>query len=212
MLDGFVNRLAGMNRYTTSKVVADTVIKLTGGPNWRGPVIVTTGENFADALAGAPLGAGLDWPVLLANPITGDVYMPSGMSRAVILGGTGAVPASTEAMLKATELSNSDVVRLGGATRYETAALTAEYGVDNGLLWNGVGIATGENFPDGLTGGASAGLNRTVMLLTPTASLAPAAATALTDNKDDIMTVQFFGGPGAVSTTVENQVKSILGM
>jgi putative cell wall-binding protein/Tol biopolymer transport system component len=212
MLDGFVNRLAGMNRYTTSKAIADTIVQLKGGTMWSGPVIVTTGENFADALAGAPLAAGLDWPVLLANPVTGDVYMPKGMDRAVILGGTGAVPMSVEMALKNSPLSNQDVVRLGGATRYETAAMTADYGVDNGLLWNGVGIATGENFPDGLTGGASAGLNRTVILLTPTASLAPAASTMLTDNKDDIMTVQFFGGPGAVSTTVENQVKSILGM
>jgi putative cell wall-binding protein/Tol biopolymer transport system component len=211
MLDGFVNRLAGMNRYTTSQRVADRVITLYGSA-WNGGALVTTGENFADALAGAPLAAGVGWPVVLANPTTGDVYMPEGMSAAVILGGTGAVPMSVEMTLKNSPLSNQDVIRLGGATRYETAAMAAEFGVDNGLLWNGVGIATGENFPDGLTGGASLGLNRTVMLLTPTASLAPAAATKLTDNADDIMTVQFFGGPGAVSTTVENQVKSILGM
>jgi len=138
--------------------------------------------------------------------------MPDGMSRAVILGGTGAVPMTVEMAIKNGPLSNEDVVRLGGATRYETAAMTAAYGVDNGLLWDGVGLATGENFPDGLTGGASVGLNRSVMLLTPTASLAPASAMKLTDNKDDIMTVQFFGGPGAVSPAVENQVKSILGM
>jgi len=210
LCDGFVNRLGGVDRYATAKLVADKAIAVNG---WDGTILVATGTNFADALAGAPLAAGLDWPIVLASPRSGSVYMPKDTQRAVILGGTGAVPASVETMLKNTSLSNNDVVRLGGATRYDTAAMVAEYGVESGgLLWNGVGIATGAQFPDGLTGGAAVGMMRSTLLLTPTDSLAAPARTKLTDNKDQIDAVRFIGGTGAVGAGVEAEVKSILGM
>jgi len=211
IISGEVNRLAGATRYGTARAIADHVIMLEGGL-WDGTVLVATGGNFPDSLAGAPLASGLGWPIVLASPSTGDVYVPDDSGKAYILGGTGAVPAVTETTLKHGSLSNQDVVRLAGATRYDTAAMAAQVGVDNGLLWDGLGVATGQLFPDGLTGGAAVGLQRTVLLLTPSAALAPAAEKKLTDNKDSIDDIQVLGGTGAVSADVMTKIKAILGL
>lgn len=209
-LAGYVVRLAGDTRYSTSRAVANRVIDILG-PSYSGMALVTTGANYADALAGAPLAAGLDWPVLLAKPETGAVYLPADTDSAMILGSTKAVPASVETFLK-TELGTDAVVRVGGLNRYDTAAQVAQAGVDAGLLWNGVGVASGESYPDGLTGGVAVGLQRSVLLLTPATSLSDYAADALETNKADIETVRFFGGPNALATVVENAINSILGL
>jgi putative cell wall-binding protein/Tol biopolymer transport system component len=209
-LPGYVYRLGGPDRYDTSKLITNRVINMLGG--WYdGGACVATGDNFPDALAGAPLASGLGWPILLANPANGAVYMPADVDKVVILGGTKVVSTATEGALK-TKLGAGNVVRKGGSNRYHTAALVAQYGVDSGLNWNGVGIATGELFPDALSGGAALGMLRTVLLLTPTATLDPRAEAALTANKDDISSVHFFGGTSAVSAAVEARVKMILGL
>ncbi len=210
MLDGYVWRIGGPDLYATSKAVANRAIELLG-PSYDGKACVTTGMNFPDAVAAAPLGAGLGWPILLVRPSDPKVLLPPATDSAVILGGSAAVNPAVETYLVGL-LGDPDVDRMGGATRYETAAMAAQYGVDHGLLWNGVGVTTGTNFPDALTGGAALGLYRTVLVLTPSTSLHPAAAQALTDNAADIQDVTFLGGTAAVGTTVANAVKALLGL
>ena len=51
-----------------------------------------------------------------------------------------------------------------------------------------------------------------VMLLTPSASLALEAQAKLSDNADDIATVFILGGPGAVSEAVRGAVKAAAGL
>ena len=67
-------------------------------------------------------------------------------------------------------------------------------------------------FPDGLTGGAALGMQRTVLLLTPMSSLASEAEAKLTANKASIDTARFLGGTAAVSGAVMTKVKTILGL
>jgi len=210
VLSGYVFRLAGADRYATSRAVANQVVALLGS-SYEGKALVATGGNYPDALAGAPIAAGLDRPILLANVAAGSVYIPADTDEVMILGGEAAVPLAIETKLKA-ELGSDAVERVGGATRYDTAARVAQAGVDAGLAWNGVGIASGESYPDALAGGAAVGMQRSVMLLTPAASLDGYAKAALEANKDDIATVRFFGGTVALSTLVENAVKAALGM
>jgi putative cell wall-binding protein len=210
MLTGYVFRLSGDDRYGTSRAVANRTINILGA-TYSGMALVTTGSNYPDALAAAPLASGLDWPILLARVDTGDVYVPVDTTGIMILGGEKAVPVGIESALKA-DLGDDAVDRVGGLTRYDTSAQIAQAGVDAGLLWNGVGVASGEAYPDALTGGAAAGLQRTVVLLTPPTALDAYAEAALEANKADIDSVRFFGGVNALSTAVENAVKAILGM
>lgn len=203
-----VTRLAGTDRYGTANEVATKVVELKG-PAFTGTMFVATGGNYPDALAGSPIAAAKGWPIVLVNPNTGSVSWPSDVTDAVILGGTGAVSSATASALDA-ELSG-EVTRQGGANRYATAALVAKYGVAAGMTWNGVGVATGEAFPDALSGGAMLGEFDAVMLLTQSATLTGDATAALGENKDAIDTVHVIGGTGAVSTAVENAVKVAIG-
>ncbi len=209
VVSGFVWRIGGADRYATSAAIAKRTIAILGG-HYDGRLLVTTGANYPDAVGGAPLAAGLGWPIVLVPPTATTLALPVGSHGAAILGGTSAVSDAFETFLEG-EFGDVAVDRLGGDDRYQTSALVAQYGVDNGMVWDGVGIATGTNFPDSLAGGVALGLYRSVLLLTPGDALHPAAATKLEDNAGDIKSVVILGGPAAVSDAVETAINTILG-
>jgi hypothetical protein len=78
------------------------------------------------------------------------------------------------------------------------------------MKYDGVGIVTGQAYPDALSAGPAVGSKNGVMLLTTTASLSSDTAAKLTANKATISKVTFMGGPAAVSVNTRNQVKVIL--
>jgi VCBS repeat-containing protein len=210
-LGGAVERIAGTDRYDTANKVARRVITELGGA-YSGTAFVATGGNFPDALAAAPLAAANGWPLYLSNPASGisgaTRTAMAGVSDAIILGGTGAVPAAVQTNLGTWGFFTD---RIAGTTRYDTAAKVAEYGVAYaGLGWNRVGIATGANYPDALAGGVLQGKVGSVMLLTPTERLCNEAGYALLDCRNEVTTVTFFGGTAAVSQTARNDVAAAL--
>jgi putative cell wall-binding protein/Tol biopolymer transport system component len=203
ILEGGVARLSGADRYGTARAVADEVIRRQFG-RYSGAALVATGADFPDALAGSPIAAAYGQPILLASP-KGAVYLPDETDSATVLGGEVAVPAAVEIALKA-DLGAENVSRLSGSDRYGTAAAVAEHGVEMGLKWNGVSIATGQMFPDALAGGSAGGQMGSVVLLTGTASLPAAPRGMLETNKDRIAKVHFIGGTVAVSDDVRTAV------
>ena len=210
---GVVTRIAGDNRYATANAIASKVMTLLDSA-YDGTVLIATGEDFPDALAAAPLAAANGWPLLLAHPSTGlSAASKATMEYAqnvLILGGTGVVSPATENYLQMT-YGAPNVDRLFGANRYATAVAIASFGVtDAGLAWNGVGVATGENYPDALAGGVLQGNAGSVMLLTTSASLSSDTAAALTAHKSVIDTVTFFGGTGAVMPATRTAVVNAL--
>ncbi|MGH8907285.1 MAG: gamma-glutamyltransferase, partial [Egibacteraceae bacterium] len=114
-------RLGGRDRYATAALVAREL-----GP--RGEVLLASGERFADILAAGALAAGTDPPPVLLTmaddlpQATIQALTGAGADRVVILGGEHAVSARVERRVQELGL---DVERLGGAHRYETAALAA---------------------------------------------------------------------------------------
>lgn len=209
-----VTRIAGGSRYQTADAIAKRVIEL-GGVTYDGMAFVATGANFPDALAAAPLAAAQGWPIFLANPRSGLLdetrAAMADVTDVAILGGEVVVSPSVETYLRNT-YGTGNVQRVGGTSRYATASMVAAFGVsDADLVWNRVGIATGENFPDALAGGVLQGKAGSVMLLTRRASLHDATRVALTENATDISTVTFFGGVGAVSDDVRAAVDDALG-
>jgi putative cell wall-binding protein len=93
-----------------------------------------------------------------------------------------------------------DAERFNGVDRYHTARLVAQ----NSLMWGITfaqrpGIATGQNFPDGLSGGAALGALRSPLLLTRTTSLPPHTQDYLDDLGMWAHRVIVIGGTGAVS-------------
>lgn len=210
-----VRRLAGDNRYETATMVAqETVDRL--GAAYDGTAFVATGENFPDALGASPLAAAACWPIYLTpgdslNPLTSAAMADHGVTKALILGETGAISDPVADAIDAIP-GVASVVRLGGSSRYQTAVKVAQYGVDNvyGLGWNNVAVATGQNYPDALAGGVLQGLGGSVMLLTPTNALDANVAAKLTEKKAVITEVRYLGGLNAVSTPVRTAIANLL--
>lgn len=200
MGDGSVTRLWGDSRYETAATIADEVIMLH--PEYDGTILVATGANYPDALAAAPLATHRGWPMVLANP-DGSLIVPDAATSAVLLGGTGVVSGAVEAALGGL-LGDENVVRRGGSDRYATAAMIASFGVNRGLRWEGVGLATGTSFADALAGGAMLGHMRSPLLLTPGDRLSVSARAPLSVNRRFIQTITIIGGTNAISDDVRS--------
>ena len=109
------------------------------------------------------------------------------------------------------KLGTDDVERLWGTTRYATALAIAEYAeTEEDFSWDGLALATGQNFPDALSGGVLCGRRGTVLLLTPGSQLHGGVADSLTYRADAVGNVFYLGGTGAVSQAVRDSVASIL--
>jgi hypothetical protein len=197
-------RIGGANRYETASLVAAETIGLLGS-GYTGGAFLATGMNFPDALAAGPIAAAKGMPIILSNA-SGGFSVPAAVTKVQILGSTSVVPASA-----VTALGAKYEGRLFGANRYATAKAVAEYGVNSkGMVWNGVGLATGENFPDALCAGPLLGANNTVLLLTTTASLSSDPSAALAAHKLAIDEYHLFGGLPALSSAVRTQTATVL--
>jgi putative cell wall-binding protein len=210
-----VRRIGGADRYATAELIARAVTEKAGAA-YDGTALVATGANFPDALGGSPLAAGGPWPILLATPAgltpsTAATLDDIGVDRALILGGTGVVSPAVEAGL-AGALGADEVTRLAGPDRYATAVEIACWAVktEQTFFCEGTGFATGENFPDALAGGVVQGRLRAPLLLTRSASLPPVVANALAEQADEMATVHFYGGPGAIAQGVRDQIAGII--
>ncbi len=117
-----VDRHGGTDRFATSAAVSESTFDTAR------TVVVATGVDFADALAGGPLARQLDAPLLLTRrgalpEVVADEIERLGASRALVLGGEAAVAAGV-----ADELGGlvDDVERVAGTDRFDTAARIAQ--------------------------------------------------------------------------------------
>lgn len=206
-------RFAGTDRYETACVVASETVTLLGG-EWDGTAFATTGRNWPDALAAAPLAAHAGYPLFLAgedgmSAETEACMDDLGVTGAIVLGGTVAMPLSFTAQMAALDINEVD--RIGGDTRYETAALISEYGVaELGMSFDTLGISTGVKFPDALSAGAALGQEGYTMMLTPGTYLHDATALAIEANAADISQIRYAGGPNAVGDAVRAEISGYL--
>ena len=208
-----VRRVAGADRYATARAVADEVRR--DSDEYDGTAFVVTGLDFPDALGASPLSAAREWPIYLVNPATGldqatvDAMRAADVSTAIVVGGASAVPVSLEDELRTRV--GCVTVRIRGVDRYETAVGMAAYGVGSaGLSWDKLALATGEDFPDALSGGALQGKSGSVMLLTPSATLADSVRTTLSAHWTEVFEVRYMGGTSAVSTSVRSAAEAAL--
>lgn len=198
-----VERIYGADRISTAAEIGRRIVSHEGG-GFVGEVFVARGDSFPDALAASPLAYARKMPTVLVWPrslpqASEDVLEEMGTGvEAHVLGSSAAIDQSV-----VTALPVAGATRLEGPTRYGTAAVIAGHGCDNAWTsWGFVGIATGLNFPDALGGGIGAGELGGVLLLTTPTTLAPECGSALSANKADVLDVQVFGGPTAVTDGV----------
>lgn len=185
----------------------DTAVAVSGsGWTHADSVVIATAWRFPDALVGGPLATMLGAPILLTQP----GYLPStvaaeierlGATSAIVLGGTGAIGDAVIDDLVELGISRAQVVRIGGADRYDTARLVAHRMCDATGSGDRVAIAVGTNYPDALSVTALAGRLGMPIVLTPGGTLSPAAAEVM-DTYGTTETL-IVGGVGAVSAAVE---------
>ncbi|MRR11248.1 cell wall-binding repeat-containing protein [bacterium] len=152
--DGIARRIYGANRYDTAAKVSRTIWPMTnlwGSYNGLNPdpsdpecIVVASGENWPDALAGASFATASDGVLLLTKkdglPSETAAEMERLMTQAFgydpadgsqypmtvyILGGTGAVSQAVEDAIAAMD-GVGVLTRLAGDSRYETAAAIGE--------------------------------------------------------------------------------------
>ena len=194
---GDIARLWGPNRFGTAAAVSSAVFE-PGVP----VVFVATGENFPDALAAGPEAALAGGPIVLVErdgvPEETAVELTRlAPERIVLLGGEAAVSAGVEATLGA--FTEGPVERVWGADRYGTAAALSASRYTPGV--DVVFVATGETYPDALTGGAAAAATGGPVLLTRRGEIPDVTAAELTRLVPG--RIVLFGGTAAVSADVE---------
>lgn len=203
-----VKRYGGTTRYTTANLIAGITVTASGRPAWDHVAFLATGGNFPDALAAGPLSAAEGRPLYLAHPTAGvsdatiAAMKSAEVQRVIVLGGPSVVSQASIDKIKAAGITIGAADRWYGSDRYDTARVVAENSLSAGLTASAAGLATGEDFPDALAGGVSQGLSGSVLVLTKSASLSPAASTFLNDNASEIGEVRFFGGLAALSSSV----------
>ncbi|MFI5893114.1 cell wall-binding repeat-containing protein [Actinoplanes sp. NPDC051513] len=198
-----IRRLAGATRYETSLAIAN---EISTTPEM---ILMASGANFPDALAaGAAAGAynikGYKAVVVLTNNTTltaaTKAYLDAHSSAKLFAIGGPAATATT---------GRPNLTKIVGATRYETAAKVAD------VFFPGThyaGVASGENWPDALAGGALLGtLGGPLLLSNPNVqALNPAAAAALRDRSAAIETPLVFGGTAAVNDQQAFEISDII--
>jgi len=193
---GGVTRLAGADRYATAASISAATFS-PGVP----AVIVATGENYPDALAGGPVAAAWDGPVLLVRggsipPAVAAELDRLDPGRIIILGGSAVVSDAVAVGLG--PYASIGVFRYSGADRYATAASASAqtFGANVAVAY----VATGQNYPDALAGGPGAGRDGGPLLLVRHGSVPPSVAAELTRLKPGRIVV--LGGSGVVSDAV----------
>lgn len=148
-----VQRLGGLSRYETGNSIVQTVFRSATH------AFIATGRTFPDALAASGAAGATSAPVILVDGMKSAVPAESvallsklGVREVTVVGGTGAVSSAIEAQLS----RKYATTRIGGASRYETAAKINDAHFAPGAAPVAF-VATGLNFPDALAGAALAG-------------------------------------------------------
>lgn len=199
-----VGRIAGASRYETAVKASQSVFVADACPN----VVLASGANYPDALAANGLAGAAASPLLLTAPddvpsvVMAEIARISpapGATTVWLVGGTAAIGPDV-----ATELATAGyaVQRIGGATRYDTAAMVAEQmeTILGGSFPTSAFVVSGRSFADALAAAPVAYANGWPILLTAPDALSPQTASAIADR--GITYAAVVGGPGAVSDAV----------
>jgi len=160
-------------------------------------------------LTGGPAAAKAGGPILLTQKDKLPSATVSELKRLkpqkiVVLGGTGVVSPAVEKALAS--YTSGKVSRLAGADRYSTGGAISKDGFDRGAPV--VYVATGQNFPDALAGGAAGAFKDGPVLLVSGGSIPKATKAELTRLKPKRVVV--LGGAAVVPESVEKALAAYI--
>lgn len=203
----FSRTFSGADRYDTARLVAIDTFHTADS------VLLTTGQNFPDALAASYLAGDRGVPILLTArdslpAATSSALISLGTRNITIIGGTAAVSETVENTLRGTGYFLN---RIAGSNRYSTALTVASTPqAANVQTLNGERtaiLASGETFADALAAGPLAYSGQYPLLLTPSDVLSKDAEQAFSQLR--IERVLLLGGPAALTQGVEDAVRGM---
>ncbi|MDR3270411.1 MAG: cell wall-binding repeat-containing protein [Peptococcaceae bacterium] len=196
-----VLRLAGADRYATAARIAVSAVPSAS------EAFLASGASFPDALSVSSYAAARQIPLLLSEQArvpqaTLDALQELGVRSVTLVGGSGVLAPAVQSQLEALGLS---VRRLSGSDRYLTNdAVIQGLAQDASVVYT----ATGEDFPDALTGAALAARANHPILLIPPVTLPQAAADFLQAQITNNFTMFLLGGTGVISSEMENTLRT----
>lgn len=191
-------RIYGATRYETAIKVFEK------GWSKSDYAVIASGLTYADALSATPLAKKYDAPILLSKNASlsnqselQNVLRNKGVKEVFIVGGAGVIPSSVEV-----ELNNMGIAtkRLGGANRYETSIEIAKALNSN---TGEIALASGYDFPDGLSISTVAAQRNMPILLTEPKQLTKVVEDYI--NTLNINKSYIIGSEGAISSEVANK-------
>lgn len=157
-----VDRVAGADRFETSRLVADYAFDESRF------VFIATGNGFPDALSAGAAAAYYDAPLILLNGSASTTDAPTravidelGVEAAWLVGGP---PSLSTGIRDALFAQLGEANQLAGVDRYDTSAkvLQSIFVTSSREIY----LATGSNFPDALAGAAAAGAKGAPLAIT----------------------------------------------
>ncbi len=207
-----VARVSGPDRVATAAAVSRQVS--TEASASTSVVFVARENDFADAVAASPIAYAHTYPLLL----TATSYLSAASElelrrlapeTVIVLGGERSV--SQGVLQRIATVTGGRAVRVAGADRFETSVALAKWADEMGLIGREAhGVASGAGFADALGAGPAIGHRGGVLLLTPSASLAPSVGGWLSARADVRTLVTVYGAPSAVSGRAENDIRNAL--
>ncbi|WP_022888177.1 PQQ-dependent sugar dehydrogenase [Agromyces italicus] len=196
-----VTRIAGADRVATAAAVSSNAY-----PSGATDVMIATGADFPDALAGGAVAGGRGMPILLtlANQLPSktraelDRLNPQ---RIWVIGGTGVISDAVRSALMA-YASSGQVTRVAGSDRYATAASISRRWFAPGVP--AAFVAVGTDFADALAGAPAAALRESALLLVSRSAIP--AVTAKELDRLNPQRIYVLGGAGVISASVASQL------
>lgn len=196
-----LNRLGGTDRFQTNMKIV-TELKAASSTS----IVISSQENFPDALSISPIAALSGWPILLANKdsLSADeekYILTVKPNKVYITGGTGVISDTLKNRIK-TLLGYGDdkVIRLGGKDRYATSRII------NSTLLNApseIAITSASEFPDALSGSVYAAKKvAPIVLVDPSQSGEAQNYIKAVGQNVNTINATVFGLQGAVSDSV----------
>ena len=192
-------------RYAGSDRVATAISASRANFSHASSVVIARADLYPDALAAAPLAGKVGGPVLLSPPGGATPQLITeirrlGATTAYLIGDTTALAAKVDADVAAAGITT--IVRIGGATRYDTAALIAER-----VGGTSVYVVRGDDWTDAAAVSALAAFQHRPVLLTPSGTLGLPVTEAV--NALHATSATIVGGTSAVSTLAERALNRL---
>lgn len=206
---GLTNRIGGASRVETA-----VELSRSSYPEGTDAVVIARSDAYPDALAGGPLARALNAPLLLSSPTTLSPETAAEVRRldpteVILLGGPVALAEDVVGDLDALGVN---VRRIGGPSRYDTAAEIAAALQDEVDALTGAYVVLGEDQGDQpgwadavAVGPLAASQGRPILLATGGPQLPAATLQALANT--NVAEVAIVGGSRAVRPSVDGALE-----